>query len=237
MAVIKGTTGNDRLVGTSAYDTISGDFGDDVIDGGGGNDKMAGGYGNDTFIGGEGADQMDGGAGVDVVDYSGSSEGVKVFLGVGRGYGGQADGDTLISIENVIGSQYRDTVTGNNDANLINGGGGDDTILGGGGNDRLYGSYGNDQLTGGTESDTFMFSLSAFGNSNGVDVITDFEVGVDVLHFDKLAWQTAGMGDLTFSQVGSDTVIAFGSVGDSITLTGVNLNQLMLNASHDFLFT
>jgi Ca2+-binding RTX toxin-like protein len=105
MATIIGTAGKDTLVGTNLVDTINGGAGDDIIDGGAGDDKMAGDTGNDTFLGGAGADSMDGGAGVDTVTYAASTAGVKVLLGTGRGYGGQAEGDTLTSIENVTGSQ------------------------------------------------------------------------------------------------------------------------------------
>jgi Ca2+-binding RTX toxin-like protein len=234
MATIRGTTGNDTLVGTSSYDAIFGDAGDDTIDGGAGNDRMAGGDGNDTFIGGDGADWMDGGAGVDSVTYAASSQGVSVYLGSGTGYGGLAAGDTLISIENVTGSQHKDVLAGSDDSNAINGGGGDDYISGGGGNDVLSGSTGNDNLTGGSGADTFNFGIS-YGQS-GVDVITDFQVGTDKLHFDKFGWQVASMNDLAFSQAGSDTVIAFGS-GESVTLRGVDLGQLMSYASTDFLFS
>ena len=45
------------------------------------------------------------------------------------------------------------------------------------------------------------------------------------------------LNDLSFSQVGNDTVISFGNYGESITLTGVSVAQLHLHASTDFLFS
>jgi Ca2+-binding RTX toxin-like protein len=201
------------------------------------NDSMSGTTADDTFIGSNGADTMKGDSGVDTVDYAGSTAGVKVSLATGKGAGGQAEGDILVSIENLTGSQYRDYLYGSNDANRIIGGGGDDFMSAGGGNDILSGGSGNDVLVGGSGSDTFVFSVTTFGQPSGSDVISDFEVGVDVLHFDKFGWQTASMNDLVLSQVGSDTLITYGSAGESITLTGVNLSQLMASASHDFLFT
>lgn len=45
------------------------------------------------------------------------------------------------------------------------------------------------------------------------------------------------LDDLTFSQVGDDTVISYGHTGESITLLGVDLTQLQLHASTDFLFS
>ena len=240
MAMIKGTAGRDTLVGTSLYDTIHGDDGDDTIDGGAGNDKMAGGNGNDTFLGGDGADQMDGGVGVDRRHYAASAAGVKVFLETGRAYGGQAEGDTLISIENVTGSQYRDVLGGTDGRNTIDGGQGNDTISAGGDNDVIIGGLGDDFLTGGSGADTFVFSSALYGIRNGTDVISDFQVGVDVLEFQSRSLhggQAESSDDLTFSQVGNDTVVSYGYSGESITLTGVDLAELQLHTATDFLFS
>ena len=240
MAIIRGTSGRDTLVGTDLYDTINGGADDDTIDGGAGNDKMAGGTGNDKFFGGDGADAMDGGADVDTVTYEGSTEGVKVNLATGRGLGGQAEGDTLISIENVTGSQYRDILAGSGDDNTIHGGRGDDTISAGGGDDTVIGGLGDDFLTGGAGSDTFVFVSAPYGNQNGVDEIADFQVGVDVLKFQsRTVWggSAESLDDLTFSQAGDDTVISYGHTGKSIILLGVDLAQLQAHASTDFLFS
>jgi large repetitive protein len=242
MATIKGTAGKDTLVGTSLADTIFGGADNDTIDGGAGNDKMFGETGNDTFLGGEGADTMDGGADVDTVTYAQSTSGVKVNLATGLGYSGQAEGDTLINIENVTGSQYRDYLFGSDGSNTINGGQGNDVISAGGGNDVVIGGNGNDVLGGGSGSDTFVFSSGHFFgvNNNGVDVITDFEVGVDVLEFRSSGWgggHVESLDDLSFNQVGNDTVISFGNQGESITLTGVNVAELHLHALTDFLFS
>ncbi|WP_422395656.1 calcium-binding protein, partial [Pseudomonas viridiflava] len=96
MAVINGTAGAETLIGT---------LGDDEINALGGNDLIKG---------STGADKIDGGAGSDTVDYSASTEGinVNVRLGVGLvGRGGDAEGDTLNGIENVIGSAFNDVLT------------------------------------------------------------------------------------------------------------------------------
>jgi Ca2+-binding RTX toxin-like protein len=239
MAIIKGTTGNDTLFGTDLFDTINGSAGDDIIDGGAGNDKMAGDTGNDTFIGGAGADFMDGGSGVDTINYANSSSGVKVFLGAGYASGGQAEGDTFVSIENVTGSQYRDTLFGTDGRNTINGGGGDDTISAGGDNDIVFGGNGNDWMAGGNGSDTFVFTSAFYGSQNGMDTIADFRVGEDILEFRSAGWAgpIESLEDLAFSQVGNDTVISYGNAGESITLVGVDVAQLHLQAATSFLFT
>ena len=241
MANIRGTAGKDTLNGTSLADVILGGGDDDTIDGGAGNDKMFGETGNDTFLGGDGVDTMDGGADVDTVTYAQSTSGVKVSLATGNGSGGQAEGDTLISIENLTGSQHRDFLFGSDGSNTINGGQGNDLISAGGGNDVVFGGTGNDVLSGGGGSDTFVFSSGHFfgGNNNGADIITDFQVGVDVLEFRSGGWagHVESLNDLSFSQVGNDTVISFGNQGELITMTGVNVAELHLHASTDFLFS
>ncbi len=75
-------------------------------------------------------------------------------LGADTASGGHADGDDLDSIENLIGSAYDDTLSGDGGANVIDGGAGNDIISGGGGADTLNGEAGNDVIEGGTGADT-----------------------------------------------------------------------------------
>jgi hypothetical protein len=79
--------------------------------------------------GGPGADLLDGGGGTDTADYASSSAGVTVNLLSGTGSGGDAQGDTFNSIENVVGSALNDTLTGSNTANMLEGGRGIDTAV------------------------------------------------------------------------------------------------------------
>ena len=58
---------------------------------------------------------------------------------------------------------------------------GDDTLSGGAGEDLLQGRLGNDTLSGGPGADRFWFNSYGAGN---VDLIVDFESGVDRLQFD-----------------------------------------------------
>lgn len=90
--------------------------------------------GNDLLKGGAGADTLDGGAGTDTASYAGSTA-VKVNLLLGTATGGHATGDKLISIENLIGSSYADTLTGNSGNNVLTGGAGADILDGGVGRD------------------------------------------------------------------------------------------------------
>ena len=234
---INGTAGNDTIVGGADFDIIRAGAGDDVIDGGAGADKMSGEDGNDTFIGGAGADYMSGGTGIDTVDYGASAAAVVVNLNTGTGSGGDAAGDTLVEIENLVGSQYHDTLFGNARDNRLSGGAGNDRLSGGDGADVLIGGSGNDLLVGGQQADTFLFFTRAYTYGGAADVIGDFQVGIDVLEFHQSGWGGVySLDDLTLAQVGADTLIEFG-VSNSITLRNVNLQQLMANSDHDFLFT
>jgi Ca2+-binding RTX toxin-like protein len=101
----------------------------DVLQGLAGNDMLFGGSGNDTLDGGPGADIMLGGAGSDTADYSSSAAGVTVSLASGLGAGGDAQGDVLGSIENIIGSTQADVLMGDSGANVLAGGPGHDAYF------------------------------------------------------------------------------------------------------------
>ena len=77
-----------------------------------GNDTLLGGAADDFLVGGAGADTLGGGVGNDTADYSASALGVTVNLATGLGSGGDAQGDALVSIENVIGSAFNDVIVG-----------------------------------------------------------------------------------------------------------------------------
>ena len=109
--------------------------------------------GDDILAGEGGADQLYGGAGNDTASYIRSSTGVAVNLSLGSGTAGDAAGDTLFDIENVIGSGNADVIIGDAGVNRLEGGGGDDILRGGAGDDILLGGTGNDQIEGGAGAD------------------------------------------------------------------------------------
>ncbi|NVZ76559.1 calcium-binding protein, partial [Pseudomonas gingeri] len=120
MAVINGTSGADTLVGTANADELYGFAGNDSLDGGGGNDLLDG---------GAGADILNGGAGIDTASYANSTAGVTVNLVTGTGIGGDAQGDTLIGIERVVGSAFGDTLTASVSGHTLEGGLGNDVYV------------------------------------------------------------------------------------------------------------
>jgi Ca2+-binding RTX toxin-like protein len=158
MAKVTGTNGDD-IIGVFHSGVTTGD---DVIFGLGGDDVIYGDRGDDVIIGGAGADHIDGGTlnpfitddGIDTAVYSDSTEGVGVRLDTGEGFGGTAEGDTLVDIENLTGSLHDDRLLGDDGQNVLTGLDGNDVLKGGGGADVLLGGGGNDNLKGGSGSDT-----------------------------------------------------------------------------------
>lgn len=65
---LRGTAGDDVIVGTDGPDRITGRAGRDAICGGGGNDRIAAGAGDDVIDGGDGDDTIKGQAGNDSID-------------------------------------------------------------------------------------------------------------------------------------------------------------------------
>ena len=132
----------------------------DRIDGGAGNDVLNGRGGDDLLTGGLGANTLDGGGGVDTVTYAAATAGVAVNLGVltGQNTGG-AGTDTLAGIENVIGSNHADILTGDAGDNHLQGGAGADILRWSAGADILDGGA----TTGAADTDTVSFVTATAG--------------------------------------------------------------------------
>ncbi len=235
-SILTGTANADVLLGGSGNDTLNGGDGNDVLVGGDGNDSLYGGNGNDLLIGGLGNDLLDGGAGIDTASYASATSGVTVNLSIGGAQNTVGAGtDTLVAIENLIGSDFNDTLTGDGNANVLQGGLGNDTLNGGGGDDVLIGGRGDDTLTGGPGADTFLWQLG----DNGHDVVTDFTPGTDRLDLSQLLQgenaTSASLDDylhfkVTGSGAGVVSTIEVSSVAgaaptQTIDLAGVDLAQ------------
>src|SRR5262249_15142182 len=91
--------GNISGTGNSIGNALTGNSGANVL---------TGLDGNDTLAGGAGADTLDGGTGTDTASYAASASGVTVSLAAGTASGGDAQGDTLLNIENLTGSGFND---------------------------------------------------------------------------------------------------------------------------------
>ncbi len=186
----------DRSSATASHDLIFGSI-EETLPGGGTaivgiganvDNTLNGGGGDDVFIGGGGADVIDGGADEDSVFYVQSDAGVTVDLNSATAQsGGYAQGDVLSNIENVIGSQFDDVITGDSGNNVLIGLNGADMLLGGDGDDVLVGGFAaedptdpngpsadgaKDTLDGGAGADTLI-------SQAGEDEILNFEQGID----------------------------------------------------------
>jgi Ca2+-binding RTX toxin-like protein len=146
------------LRGSSFDDVLVGDNGEsgypNTLEGGGGNDQLYGLGGGDYLNGGAGADLLNGGAEEDYAVYKDATSGVYARLDGVAGSGGEAVGDTFISIESFVGSNFDDIFVGNAVGNGFDGGSGEDIIYGLGGDDFLFGNRGYDTLYGGDGNDT-----------------------------------------------------------------------------------
>jgi len=218
-------TGTSAFTGTgnTLANTITGGDGNDVLNGGAGNDTLLGGYGDDTLIGGTGNDILDGGNGTNTVDYSAATSGLTVALGtngtVAQAVGGGQGTDTLITIQNLVGSAYADTITGSNTDNILTGGAGNDIFEGGRGNDTLAGGDGADTASyvdaeGGVTVDLRITAAQAVGGGLGSDTLTSIENLIGSQYDDSLTGDsgvnvlTGGDGNDTLNGgTGADTLI------------------------------
>ncbi len=173
-----GDAAGDRLTG---FENVEGSAFNDTLIGDAGANRLFGGRGNDLLQGGAGADTLDGGEGIDTATYAASLDGVFVDL-IGVPLGGDADGDQLFGIENLIGSAFDDTLYGFSISNVLDGGAGDDLIDGDTGNDTLIGgtnSSDGDTVSYGfaTSGVTVSLALTTAQNTggSGIDVISGFE--------------------------------------------------------------
>lgn len=202
------------------YEITSGDIGDDVLIGGGQVDYFLAGGGNDLLKGGGNADVLDGGAGRDTASYEGSGAAVQIDLDMGTAGGGDAEGDRLSGIENLIGSGFGDIFTGDPGANRFEGAGGDDTLAGGAGEDTLLGGAGADVIDGGDGIDTASYEAS--GTGVAVDLATGAGSGGDAEEDNLSAVEnlTGSAFDDTLAGDAGDNVIDGGDGNDVVVFDG-----------------
>lgn len=229
--ILKGGSGDDLLDGGSGYDTVdfSGSTAKVVVNLGlSGNIGSATGEGSDrllnleniigsaygdTLAGNELANTLNGGSGgSDWVDYGYAGSGVIIDLGTGSANAGGGDTDTLISIENVLGSTHSDTIT--DKSGIAN------TLRGLDGNDLFFShNEGLDTFDGGNGIDTIDYSLSSgnlhvtLGGSTNIDTLINIEnvigaAGDDTLVGDANTNILKGMGgnDTLMGGAGADTL-------------------------------
>ena len=204
------TQQRDVLVATDGQSwVVDGLGGDDDIYGGDQPDVLVGGRGNDTIFGSPHDSVIDGGTGNDTADFSGyvsgTDFGVVARIGAGLMHVAVPDGspmpptNSLINIENLVGSSADDVLDGDRRANVIEGGAGDDLISGFGGGDTLSGDSG---------SDVFVFN----SNSRGMTTIADFDPTGDG-EGDRISLSGLANIVVTTDEVNDRTIITYGEIG------------------------
>lgn len=181
------------------------------IVGGKGNDTISGSASDETLAGGGGNDAIDGGGGINTIDFSLHTSSVTVQFtstGSGTAAGSQSGQDTFTHIQNIVGSQGHDIITGDAADNLIDGQNGSDQIDGGAGYDVV--AY----------FDT-LASYTFISASNGYLQVwnyayTDIIVNVEAFSF-------AGVDFLYSTIAGAVTVATYGTNGaDALTGSGAD---------------
>lgn len=211
------------------------------------------GNGYDVFNSSAGADRLTGVYGTDfhhanMVDYSYSPAGINVTLdGSTQGIGGDASGDVLIEIDDIVGSEYDDKIVGNEFDNEIIGGAGDDILIGLAGDDIIKGGNGDNQLIGGAGDDRFeggtganqmdggdgkdamsylesaagvkvnLLTGAASGGQADGDSLTNIEYILGTYYDDELIGNASANG---FTGLAGDDLLDGGSDGDDILYAG-----------------
>ena len=203
---------NERIIGSDFADSLNGDnFNANTLIGGLGNDTLASGAGNDV---------LDGGGGTDTVTYVNVNAAVTVDLAAGTTTGSASDTDSLISIENVTGTQHLDTLTGDGQDNVLDGGVSNDTLIGAGGNDTLIGGAQIDTASYASAAGAVTANLAtgtASDGDGGTDSLTTIEnligsANADTLTGDSQANVLNGGdgGDTLIGGAGNDSLIGGG---------------------------
>jgi Ca2+-binding RTX toxin-like protein len=203
------------LIGSEFNDVLAGDSAVNDLYGRGGADRLSGGDGNDYLWGGAGADVLDGGASWDVASYAGSSVGVYVNLASGNGAYGDAGGDKLINISDLLGSDFADTLRGDETSNYLEGAAGADSLTGAGGDDLLLGGAGADRMDGGTGRDLFIYqAVSDSGPTAATrDHIDSFRRGEDHIDLSAIDANVHLAGDQVFKFVSGAALSGAGQLG------------------------
>jgi Ca2+-binding RTX toxin-like protein len=212
-----GAQGIENVYGGLGNDTITGNALNNVFIGGAGNDSITGGTGDDMYLIDADTDGSDiivetATGGIDIVDFRNTTTKAITLDLASLANQNIAAGITLLmssgSIEHAYGGSLGDKLTGNSLSNNLLGSLGDDTLKGAAGNDLLIGGVGND---------TFCFSGTALTGTNtvsailGVDLISDFAVGVDKIALSKATFTkitTSLTGEITnFAIVATDNLV------------------------------
>jgi len=172
-----------------------------------------------------GNDVLNGGAGNDYADYINSNAAVQINLGAGTATGGHAEGDSFISIERVLGSNFDDQIIGNFANNYLRGAGGDDEIFGGNGVDFLEGGGGADKLNGGDGTDWAYYLNAASGiTANLGDSSQNTGEATGDIYIDIESLRGSEFGDILTGDSGTNYIT--GEAGNDVLNGGAGNDTL-----------
>jgi Ca2+-binding RTX toxin-like protein len=235
-----GNAGSDRLLGGRGDDTYSTDRLDTVVElAGQGNDTVlssttytlganvenlqltgssaingTGNAGANVMAGNGGNNKLNGMGGSDTVDYSLVESGITIDLNLTSAQLVPGQGmDTLVSIENVIGTNYGDRLTGTAGANVLNGGLDADTMIGGGGSDTYFVDDTFDEVT-----------ESSAGAAGGRDLVYSWLAAYTLgANIENGAVLSSGAADMTGNALSN---VIHAGVGNNIIAGGAGADTL-----------
>jgi Ca2+-binding RTX toxin-like protein len=198
----------ENATGSAYSDIIYANSTGGTISGAGGNDTLGirSAFSSTTIL--------DGGLGSDTAEFN-----FAVTADLRYSYTQYSNGSSfrLVSIENLTGSDFNDTLIGDSYSNILIGWSGNDTLTGNEGDDILIGGEGNDTLNGGAGLDIASF----------VDLTASVEI--DLSNFS---------GTIT-TALGTDTLISIegliGGSGNDVLKAGATATYLDGDAGNDFL--
>ncbi len=245
--VLTGTSDADEMIGQELADTLTGMEGDDKLTGNAGDDELYGKSGNDTLWGSSGEDMLNGGTGtnyldggsgddgeIDFASYADATGGVSATLG-GTGTGtatGDGFNDTLVNIEGLIGSDYADTLVGDDGDNRFepllskeyNSDSPGDNI------DYINGKGGNDWIQFETLSNKYSVAVDLADSSAQIIESTDFlRSQLDVVNIENVIGSSGD--DIIIGDTGDNTLD--GGKGDDYLEGSLGNDYLIGNAGND----
>ncbi|WP_176594362.1 cadherin domain-containing protein [Sphingobium sp. EM0848] len=125
--------------------------------------------------------------------------------------------DISVTILNVKGitltaSKYGSILIGTGEEDILKGGAGIDTINGMGGNDLITGGGSGDILTGGAGADSFIYNAISDSTPKAMDVITDFQQGIDKINLPAVDANSLLRGQQHFTFIGDTNFSAAGQL-------------------------
>jgi Ca2+-binding RTX toxin-like protein len=220
---IEGGSGNDTIYLDDGSDTVDGGLSNDVIHVSGfGNHDIDGGAGVDKAVFAGGATTVNLNAGfvsrADGVDDIVNVENIETGSSLDNITGSNGNNhiktnsgsDTVYALngnDTVLGDGGHDTIFGQGGVDQLNGGSGNDELDGGSGNDVISGQSGADYIRGGEGADTMTgggAGVDVFAwevNDLGYDLIQDFDLDEDKLHFGEGFFAAGPGGAVDLSDV------------------------------------